>query len=267
VHVDTTLADHVLRTGTLPDHPLLRAAAGDDAPAVEPMLPAPAEHPAIGALRAALLALTHPFVPLHADLWQSVLPGWPDLVAGARVALVVGWPEPYDAGVRTTADGDAVLVLDLARIAGYGGPEEALAAARQMLDHEIAHHVVAATWPPAADPGYADRLDRITFDEGIAHLLAMREHPLLAPGAPGRAAHRAEALDALRQAAALTEPAEQAEALHRADAADGFWDKYACVAGLFTLLDADLRGGPAAVAALTAGGWRGFVARVLAGGA
>jgi hypothetical protein len=262
MHVDTTAVDHLLGTGELPDHWLLGVAAGDDAAPVAPVLPARAEHAAIAGLRDALIDLTAPFVPVHPEAWTALFGDWTAAVADARLALVAGWPAPYDAGVRTAPDGSRVIVLDLARIATYGDAAEALDAARQMLDHEVAHVVVGERWPLTADPCFADRLDRITFDEGIAHYLAMRDHSAVDPTSPARADRWTAAVTELRSARALTDRPAQRDALLRADAADGFWDKYACVAGLLAFVDAEHEGGWEAAGALAAQGWRGFAERV-----
>lgn len=262
MHVDTSAVDHLLTTGALPDHWLLGVAAGDDAAPVAPQLPDRAEHPAIAGLRDALVGLTRPFAPAHPEVWTALFGDWAASVADARVALVAGWPAPYDAGVRTAPDGSRVIVLDLARISTYGDDAEALDAARQMLDHEVAHVVVGERWPLSADPCFTDRLDRITFDEGIAHYLAMREHPAVNPASPARAERWATAAAALREARALTDRSAQRDALLRADAADGFWDKYACVAGLLAFVAAEHEGGWEAAGALAAQGWRGFAERV-----
>jgi hypothetical protein len=262
MHVDTAAVDHLLATGDLPDHWLLGVAAGDDAEPVAPQVPSRTEHLTIAALRDALVGLTVPFAPAHPEAWTALFGDWTAEVADARVALVAGWPAPFDAGVRTAPDGAPVIVLDLARIGTYGDAAEALDAARQMLDHEVAHVVVGARWPLSAEPYFADRLDRITFDEGIAHYLAMREHPVVDPASPARAERWEAAVGELRTARALTERPAQRDALLRADAADAFWDKYACVAGLLAFVDAEHEGGWEAAGALAAQGWRGFAERV-----
>ncbi|MCG7288284.1 hypothetical protein MHY85_20225 [Cellulomonas sp. ACRRI] len=263
MHLDTDAVDHYLAHGVLATSWTVRAAAGGD---TDPVLPPAHERDAVRALRDDLVGLLDPFAPAHPDAWAAVSPDWHALVAGAHVALVVGWPEPYDAGVRTAPDGRDVVVLDVARLAGYGH-DTGLAAARAVLDHEVAHVLVARCWPADAAAGYRDRLDRLVFDEGLAHHLGMRGHPALAPTSPALEGRRRAAQDALRSARDLADPDAQRAALLRAAAADDFWDKFGCVAGVLAFADSERSGGLAGLAALAGGGWRGFVDRVLGGAA
>lgn len=263
MHLDTHAVDHYLAHGELATSWVVRAAAGDDAGPAHPVLPHADDRAVVRGLRDALVLLLDPFAPAHPDAWAAVAPDWPARVEDARVALVVGWPEPYDAGVRTDPDGRDVVVLDVARLAGYG-PDAGLATARTVLDHEVAHVLVASLWPAGAAAGHRSRLDRLVFDEGLAHHLAMRGHPALAPSSAALAGRRRGAHDALRDARDLTDAAAQRAALHRAAAADDFWDKFGCVAGLLAFADAERTGGLGGPAALARLGWPGFVDRVLA---
>lgn len=183
------------------------------------------------------------------------------------MALVVGWPAPYDAGVRTDPEGRPVIVLDLARLQEHAGPGGVVDAAQGLLDHELAHVVLAESDPLTPDAGYEDRLDRLAWDEGVAHFLGMGTHRLVAPGDPDREDHQLDALAALSLALEATTEAEQETWLRTADAADVFWDKFACVAGLLACVDAEHAAGPAGVRALVAEGWRGFARRLLDGDA
>lgn len=271
MHLDTAVTDAWLRTGRLPDPDAagawpLRVAAGDDEP------PVPAEEPDAGLspqVRAALEAVRgalHPFRPGRPALWDTALPGWRDALGAARVALVVGWPAPYDAGVRHDPRGRPVIVLDLVRLlAAAGEPGAVPDAAQGLLDHELAHVVLAARHPLPAGAPYADRLDRVVWDEGLAHHLGTGTHPLVAPGADGRDARQRQALAELAEARRATGDVARAAWLRRADAADGFWEKYACVAGMLAFGDAEDAGGAEAVRDLVDAGWRGFADRVLAG--
>lgn len=268
MHLDTSVADAYLRTGALPRSWLLDAAAGDGEPAPEPDVPEPALAGRLGAALAATRALLEPFRPARPDVWDAVLPGWSGSLGAARVALVVGWPAPYEAGVRTDPGGHAVVVLDVARLlaaVGEDGPQAVADAAQGLLDHELAHVVLAERDPLPAGASYADRIDRVAWDEGLAHWFGAGTHPAFAPGAPGRAARQRAALADLALARAATGARERREWLDRADAADGFWDKYACVAGLLACVDAAHASGPAGVRAVVDAGWRGFAGRLLAG--
>lgn len=266
MHVDTSVVDAFLGSGALPDSWLVRAAAGDDAPPVPAVAPAPGTRADLVAVRTEVLAVLDPFRPAHPGAWDAVLGGWSEVLGSspaARVALVVGWPEPYDAGVRTDPAGGSVIVVDVARAAAYG-PAGRVGVVRTLLDHELAHLALAHLWPPPGDgASYRERLDHVTFDEGVAHYLGMRGHPVLDPAHPAAAARRDEAHRALRAAAAEQDPARQRVLLDRAGAADGFWDKFAAVAGMLACADAEAAAGPAGLAALTAAGWRGFGGRLL----
>lgn len=264
MHLDTHVVDHDLAHGEVATSWVVRAAADDDAGSAHPVLPHADDRAVVRGLRDALVRLLDPFAPTHPDAWAAVAPDWPARVEDARVALVVGWPEPYDAGVRADPDGGDVVVLDVARLAGYGH-DAGLATARAVLDHEVAHLLVASRRPAdAAATGHRSRLDRLVFDEGLAHHLGMRGHPALAPSSAALAGRRRAAHDALRAARDLTDPDAQRAALHRAAAADDFWDKFGCVAGALAFADAERAGGLAGLAALARPGWAGFVDRVLA---
>ncbi|WP_158371272.1 hypothetical protein [Cellulosimicrobium cellulans] len=263
MHLDTHAVDRYLAHGDLATSWVVRAAAGDDAGPAHPVLPHADDRAVVRRLRDDLVRLLDPFAPAHPDAWAAVAPDWPARVEDARVALVVGWPEPYDAGLRTDPDGRDVVVLDVARLAGYGHGA-GLATARAVLDHEVAHLLFASRWPADAAAGHRSRLDRLVFDEGLAHHLGMRGHPALAPSSAALAGRRRAAHDALRAARDLTDPDAQRAALHRAAAADDFWDKFGCVAGVLAFADAERAGGLAGLAALARLGRAGFVDRVLA---
>lgn len=267
MHLDTSVTDSFLATGSLPASWLLSVAGGDDRPAVPVIAPDPAAVPGITAARGEVLGVLDPFRPARAELWDVVLPGWAGALDVARVALVVGWPAPYDAGVRTDPEGRPVIVLDMARLREPAGPDGVVEVAQGLLDHELAHVVLAGLDPLAPDAGYEDRLDRLAWDEGIAHFLGMGTHRLVAPGDPDREDRRLDALAALSLALEATSPAEQQKWLLTADAAPVFWDKFACVAGLLACVDAEHTAGPAGVRALVDGGWRGFARRLLDGDA
>lgn len=271
MHLDTAVTDAWLRTGRLPDPDAagawpLRVAAGDDEPPVPAEEPDPGLAPQVRAALAAVRSALHPFRPARPALWDVALLGWPEAVGAARVALVVGWPAPYDAGVRRNPRGRPVIVLDLVRLlAASGAPGAVPDAAQGLLDHELAHVVLDARDPLPAGAAYADRLDRIVWDEGLAHHLGMGTHPLVVPGAERRLERQWRALAELAEARAATGEDARAAWLRRADAADGFWEKYACVAGMLAFGDAEHAGGPQAVRDLVDAGWRGFADRVLAG--
>ncbi|MFI2753255.1 hypothetical protein ACGIF2_07450 [Cellulomonas sp. P22] len=261
LHVDTSAVDAWLAHGTLPSTWLVAAAAGDEAPPVAAQLPDPAVRDDVVRVRDALLDLMRPFRPAREAAWRAVL-GSPEVgTAGAHVALSVGWPAPYDAGVRTAPDGTAVVVLDVARLAAYG--HRAVTGARQVLDHELAHVAIARSWPLPPQAGHLERLDHLTFDEGLAHWLALGDLPPFVPGAPGREGRAATARAALAAARELTGPEEQQAAREAAAAADEFWDKFGCVAGLLAFADAEHRDQLPGARRLAAEGWRGFSACLL----
>ncbi len=264
VHIDTSVADHWIRTGALADSWVLAVAGGDDRSGrpARPEAPTPAARDRVVAAREAVLALVDPYLPARPDLWDAVLPGWPGALEDSRVMLVVGWPAPFDAGVRTDPQGRAVIVLDVARLTAYP-PQDATGAAQQLLDHELTHEVVRGRWPLPAGAGCADRLDHVAFDEGLAHHLSLGTIAAVAPDAPGRAERQAEALRTLADALVAVDESERAAFFDRADAADGFWEKYACVAGMLAFGDAEHAAGAAGVRALLDRGWHGFAARAI----
>jgi hypothetical protein len=267
VHLDTSVTDSFLATGSLPASWLLAVAAGDDGPPVPAVAPDPGAGPGIRAALAEVRGALDPFRPARPEVWDAVLPGWADALAEARVALVVGWPAPYDAGVRTDPEGRSVIVLDLARLQASAEPGGVVGAAQGLLDHELAHVVLAGLDPLPPGAAYEDRLDHLTWDEGLAHFLGMGTHRLVAPGDPDREDRRLDALAALSLALEATTPDEQETWLRTADAAHVFWDKFACVAGLLACVDAEHADGPAGVRALVDAGWRGSARRMLAGDA
>lgn len=202
------------------------------------------------------------FRPLNRDVWDALFPGWAGTLAEVRVDFILGFPEPYDAVV--TSDGEDVchVLFDLYRWTKYLGHGSLAGAARNLLTHELTHVLLHAAVPGLADAwdgDYRTALDAITFDEGFAHLLSYQGKEL--DGVDWDSPHlrevRERSVRTLGEALLCRDEAAQKDFLHTAQCG-GYYDKFACMAGMLFLAEIWRQGGVNALAGRLSGGYHGF---------
>lgn len=215
-----------------------------------------------------VLRTVETFTPSNRPVWDALFPDWQEVLRGAEVALIVGYPPPNDAVVLKSPAAVDTAILDMGLWAQYLGAVPVERVAHNLLTHELFHVCIHRHWPAldaAQETGdYLSRLDALTFDEGFAHFVSYNDQEAGAvdwDAAPLRDVLTRSAA-AMRSARQETRPAQQQEWLRRA-VFGSYYDKYACMCGMLYLARRWQEGGPAHLAAELAAGWQDFAEKTL----
>ena len=215
-----------------------------------------------------VLRTVETFVPGNRPVWDALFPDWQDILRGAETALIVGYPPPNDAVVLKSPAGVDTAVLDMGLWVQYLGAVPVERVAHNLLTHELCHVCIHRHRPEldaAQETGdYLSRLDAFTFDEGFAHFVSYndREANQVDWDAPELRAVWTRSAAAMRSARQETQPAQQQEQLHSA-VFGSYYDKYACMCGLYYLARCWQEGGSARLAEEFTAGWQGFAEKTL----
>ena len=215
-----------------------------------------------------VLRTVETFVPGNRPVWDALFPDWQDILRGAETALIVGYPPPNDAVVLKSPAGVDTAVLDMGLWVQYLGAVPVERVAHNLLTHELCHVCIHRHRPEldaAQETGdYLSRLDAFTFDEGFAHFVSYndREANQVDWDAPELRAVWTRSAAAMRSARQETQPAQQQEQLHSA-VFGSYYDKYACMCGLYYLARCWQGGGSARLAEEFTAGWQGFAEKTL----
>ena len=207
-----------------------------------------------------VLRTVETFVPGNRPVWDALFPDWQDILRGAETALIVGYPPPNDAVVLKSPAGVDTAVLDMGLWVQYLGAVPVERVAHNLLTHELCHVCIHRHRPEldaAQETGdYLSRLDAFTFDEGFAHFVSYndREANQVDWDAPELRAVWTRSAAAMRSARQETQPAQQQEQLHSA-VFGSYYDKYACMCGLYYLARCWQGGGSARLAEEFAAAW------------
>ena len=215
-----------------------------------------------------LLETAETFQPLNREVWDALFPSWVEALEHVQADLIIGFPQPYDA-VAMRRDGAYHMVFDLLCWTGYLGKTDMNAAARNLLTHELCHALIGQTVDRIdADlerGTYVDRLDAVTFHEGFAHLVSYNGKEL--DEADWEEAKLREVREAsrktLREALSAKDDAEREVYLSRADCG-GYYEKFACMAGMLYLAELWKQGGTAALKECFQAGYHGFAEKCAA---
>ncbi|MFT8363063.1 MAG: hypothetical protein ABF608_07745 [Sporolactobacillus sp.] len=192
------------------------------------------------------------FHPNNERVWRAVFPCGPKQLETVSIQLVVGCPAPYEAMVRTDASDHERIIFDLIRMLRYG-VDQAKSIITDMLTHETAHSLLHMDYPENQPVTYREKLIYMRFDEGLAHFLAARDDWQNVQN-QGR---RLYADDAFLKAIRENDPARQGHLLIRA-CTGSYWEKFACISGLFQWADVYDKFGENGVTRAYRNGWRLF---------
>ena len=245
------------------DNPPFSAPAGD-----------PEEREKAAQVLAQVRAALEDFHPVNQAVWEALFPQWREKTGKVTVALIAGYPEPYDAMSTKSPEGIPYIILDMVRWTQYLGKVELAAAARNLLTHELTHALISMDYPEAdraLEGGYLERLDGIAFHEGFAHLISYqgREIDAVDWKDPALAEVGEKSQRELCRALACQNPAEQKEYLEKAQQGP-YYEKFACMAGMLYLAgrysrkDGESAGIPE-LAAVFQGGCRSFAQKCARG--
>jgi hypothetical protein len=170
------------------------------------------------------------FHPFNEELYDQLFPEWRSLIENVNVLLAVGCPPPYDAMVREHEKKE-YIIFDLVRFHDYDdGSGNLIHYIISMITHECTHICIHEDFPVKVDASYREKLEHITFDEGIAHLLALNNSILSYDYSNMSEKHYQDSMDKLREALQETNPDKQLNYLEDANCGS-YWEKFAAIAG------------------------------------
>ncbi len=210
----------------------------------------------VAKLRDKLVEQIYAYVPRNYEAVKAIFPAFDEVASNFTIMLVVGFPDPYDAMMLESPDGESVMVFDLIQ---FG--EESLRvgySCHRVLTHELIHMCLHRDYPQPKNPTYCANMDYVVFDEGFAHALTYPEdigafHFDVALEERFRAAR-----DTLCSALSETNPDRQREFRAAADTGR-YWDKFGAIAGKLYLLKHMNK-----IGAIYRSGWNGFSQMVTA---
>ncbi len=208
------------------------------------------------------------FEPTNRRVWDALFPDWPEVLDDISVNLVVGFPERYDAMVKTDAAGKLHIIFDLGSWACYVGHCDLPQVVQNLMTHELCHVLLHMHTDGLEDAqenaGYRIQLDAITFDEGFAHLVSYNAMEIDAVDW-----HSEKLMETwehgqkrMRQALIERDPELQQKNLYEANIGP-YFDKYACMCGMLYLAQVWLDGGIPALQKEFENGFRGFAEKTI----
>lgn len=210
------------------------------------------------------------FEVLNKKVWDILFPNWKKQIEYISVDLEVGLPKVYDAVTDYNEQGNARIILNMDCWIEYMEICDLKKTATALLNHEIFHVLIGNKIPEIfkeQDNGdYITRLDAGTFNEGFAHLIA----------------HEGKRLEYIDwHSSKLKEvyrvcTAKMKKALDTVDAAcqkkwlesafcGNYYDKYACMCGMFYLEKIWEKEGVIGLKRCLNGGYKNFAVRTIGG--
>lgn len=179
------------------------------------------------------------FKPLNIEIWEAFFEKYDSENNKVVVYITIGVPEPYDAMTLKDEKGKDCIILDLERIRGYSEDNNIIVKTiEELITHEVAHINIHKIYPWPSDDFKLDSLLKyITFNEGIAHLLGNEKNVLnLDWYSEEMMDRKSKAYNTLLKYINNNENENRDEILTKATCGR-YWDKFACVAGMFALVD------------------------------
>lgn len=214
--------------------------------------PNDAMKPQVFELYYAVQDMVQHFVPCHKQLWNRLFPEYEKKLKNCTIKLVVGCPSPYEAMVRENGQHEEVIIFDLIRFTRYG-MRRAKEIIRSMMTHECAHLLLHQDYPASNAKIYLEKLSYMLFDEGLAHFLAQNKQL----NNPKLLDYKNDAFQSYRQAWQEHDRDQQHTLLVSA-CSGPYWDKFACIAGMFLWTDIYSSSGIIGVHTAYKEGWRRF---------
>lgn len=182
------------------------------------------------------------FSPCNISIWDAIFPTWRTILEDTTINLIVGFPEPNDATVLKSPDGQYNVILDLGLWSKYEGKCDISSVVHNLLTHELCHVCISKTIADIDDDidngDYISKLDANTFHEGFAHLVSFDDKDIDSVEWDSEKLRqvKSRSIAMMQLAITSTDIIEQKDYLHKAIYGD-YYDKYACMCGMFYLVD------------------------------
>lgn len=182
------------------------------------------------------------FTPCNSNIWDMLFPTWRSILENVTINLIIGYPEPNDATVLKEPHGESNVILDLGLWTKYEGKCDIASVVHNLLTHELSHVLIGATIKDidqdTESSNYITNLDANTFHEGFAHLISYDDKEINEVNWDDKKLQTVKDKSRVRMQSALsaTDITQQKNYLY--DAIYGnYYDKYACMCGMFYLVD------------------------------
>lgn len=172
------------------------------------------------------------FEPLNNNIFKSLFPNYKNILNSTKVILVVGCPEVYDA-MFMEHDNEEYIVFDLINISKYiehGYNIDKIM--KDLLTHELVHKCINERYQLSKELSYIEKLNYITFNEGIAHLLSYKDNIETYDFSLEFYTDKYNnAKEKLKEAFEEKDCEDQVRLLQEADVSEDYWSKYAAISG------------------------------------
>lgn len=197
---------------------------------------------AVGRIFKLIIDSVKDFYPCNVSIWDALFPTWRHILEDITINLIIGFPEPNDATVLKSPDGQYNVILDLGLWAKYEGKCDIESVVHNLLTHELCHVCISKTIADIDDDidngDYISQLDANTFHEGFAHLVSYDDKDINKVDWNSEKLQQAKyrSIEMMQLAISSSDISKQKEYLYNAVYGD-YYDKYACMCGMFYLVD------------------------------
>jgi len=217
-----------------------------------------------------IIAHASKFVPCNVHIWDVLVDDWRKKLQETTLDLIVGLPEPNDAGVRQAPDGKFHMIFDLLCWEKYLGIMPLAELSQNLLTHELFHVMVGERFPDIESAemygGYEEQLDAITFNEGFAHFVSYNGQEIEQVKWDGEQLTATYKTSASKMIDALREESHKKRQEYIYEANFGnYYDKYAAMCGMIYLGRQWQSGGAERLKEIFHQGWRGFATKSIVG--
>ncbi|BCN30987.1 DUF5700 domain-containing putative Zn-dependent protease [Anaeromicropila herbilytica] len=209
------------------------------------------------------------FVPCNSEIWDALFPNWEKIIEEVTVNLIVGFPEPNDATVLKAPDGTNNVILDLGLWTKYESKCNIASVVHNLLTHELCHICIGESIKGIDNDiesnDYLTNLDANTFHEGFAHLISFDNKEIDEVDWDNEKWKIVKDKSRIKMQSAICaiDSIKQKEYLY--DAVFGnYEDKYACMSGMFYLVNCWKRIGILGLQEEFNKGYHGFSKRTIA---
>ena len=207
------------------------------------------------------------FVPCNVSIWDSIFPNWRRIIVNVNVNLIVGFPAPYDAVTEKDPDGITNIIFDMSQWAQYMDNNDIRDIACNLITHELCHVCIENIIPEIMcdTDDYIRKLDSATFNEGFAHLLSYEASDIddVNWNEDKLKSVSEKSCNVMKKALSTRDKIEQDMYLKNAVCGSNYYDKFACMCGMFYLAKSYEEGGLKQLKEVFDRGYKGFAGRTV----
>lgn len=218
---------------------------------------------AVSRIYSKIKEIVESFIPRNLNIWEAIFPEWKCIIGEVTVNLIVGFPEPNDATVLKAPDGCNHVILDLGLWVKYEGHCDMRSVIHNLLTHELCHICIGETVTGIDYDTFSDcyltNLDANTFHEGFAHLVSFEDKDISSINWKEERWNKVKEAAKVKMKEALKATDKHEQEKYLQDAIYGnYYDKFACMSGMFYLVDCWQKNGIQGLRTVFREGYAGF---------